>query len=148
MRYGLVVVLALAAYGQQLPEGPGQAETEKLCKQCHEVARSVSPRQDRGGWDKTMTRMAAFGMKATDGEYSTVVDYLVKHFPPEAVEKINVNTASAIQLESALSLKRSQASAVIAWRKENGGFKAFEDLLKVPALATAKLEEKKDRIVY
>ncbi len=95
-----------------------------------------------------MTRMAAFGMKATDAEYTAVVDYLVKHFPPEAVEKINVNTASAIQLESALSLKRSQASALIAWRKENGGFKAFEDLLKVPALASAKLEGKKDRIVF
>ncbi len=148
MRYGLVVVLALAAYGQQLPEGPGQAETEKLCKQCHEVARSISPRQDRGGWDKTMTRMAAFGMKATDAEYTSVVDYLVKHFPPEALEKINVNKASAIQLESALSLKRSQASALIAWRKENGGFKALEDLLKVPALASVKLEDKKDRIVF
>ncbi len=148
MRYGLVVVLTLAAYGQQLPEGPGQAETEKLCKQCHEVARSISPRQDRGGWDKTMTRMSAFGMKATDAEYTAVVDYLVKHFPPEAVERINVNTASAIQLESGLNLKRSQASALIAWRKEHGSFNSVDDLLKVPALAAAKLEEKKDRIVF
>ncbi len=148
MRYGLVVVLTLAAQGQQLPEGPGQAETEKLCKQCHEVARSISPRQDRGGWDKTMTRMSAFGMKATDAEYTAVVDYLVKHFPPEAVERINVNTASAIQLESGLNLKRSQASALIAWRKEHGSFKSIDDLMKVPALSAAKLEEKKDRIVF
>ena len=148
MRYGLVVVLTLAAHGQQLPEGPGQAETEKLCKQCHEVARSISPRQDRGGWDKTMTRMSAFGMKATDAEYTAVVDYLVKHFPPEAVEHLNVNTASAIQLESGLNLKRSQASALIAWRKEHGSFKSLNDLMKVPALAAAKLEEKKDRIVF
>ena len=95
-----------------------------------------------------MTRMSAFGMKATDAEYTAVVDYLVKHFPPEAVEHINVNTASAIQLESGLNLKRSQASALIAWRKEHGSFKSLNDLMKVPALVAAKLEEKKDRIVF
>ena len=70
------------------------------------------------------------------------------HFPPEAVERFNVNTASAIQLESGLNLKRSQASALIAWRKEHGNFKSVDDLQKVPVLAAAKLEEKKDRIVF
>lgn len=148
MRFFLILVLAVPAIGQTLPEGPGKAETEKLCKQCHEIARAISPRLDRGGWEKSMTKMTAFGMKATDEEYALVVDYLVKHFPAEDVPRINVNTATAIQMESGLSLKRSQASAVLAWRKEHGNFKSFEDLLKVPGLAAAKLEEKKDRIAY
>ncbi|OYW09950.1 MAG: hypothetical protein B7X34_05665 [Acidobacteriia bacterium 12-62-4] len=148
MRSLLILVLALPAAAQTLPDGPGKAETERLCKQCHEIARAISPRLDRGGWEKSMTKMAAFGMKATDEEYALVVDYLVKNFPAEDVPRINVNTATAIQMESGLSLKRSQASAVMAWRKEHGNFKSFEDLLKVPGLDAAKLEEKKDRIAY
>jgi competence protein ComEA len=148
MRSLLIFGLALTAAAQTLPEGPGKAEAEKLCKQCHEIARAISPRLDRGGWEKSMTKMVAFGMKSTDEEYALVLDYLVKHFPAEDVPRINVNTATAIQMESGLSLKRSQAAAVIAWRKENGGFKSFEDLLKVPGLDAAKLEEKKDRIAY
>lgn len=148
MRTLLLPLFTLAALAQQLPEGPGRDETERLCKQCHEVARSISPRQDRGGWEKTMTKMAAFGMKSTDAEYQLVLDFLVKHYPAEDVPRINVNTASAIQLESGLSLKRSQAAAVIAWRKEHGNFQSLDDLKKVPALETAKLDEKKDRIVF
>jgi len=148
MRSLLILVLAVSASAQTLPEGHGKAETERLCKQCHEIARAISPRLDRGGWEKSMTKMAAFGMKATDEEYALVVDYLVKNFPAEDVPRINVNTATAIQMESGLSLKRSQASAVMAWRKEHGNFKSFDDLLKVPGLDAAKLEEKKDRIAY
>ncbi len=148
MRSLLILVSVLSAFGQTLPDGPGKAETEKLCKQCHEMARAISPRLDRGGWEKSMTKMAAFGMKASDEEYALVVDYLVKNFPAEDVPRVNVNTATAIQMESGLSLKRSQASAVLAWRKVHGEFKSFEDLLKVPGLDVAKLEEKKDRIAY
>jgi competence protein ComEA len=72
----------------------------------------------------------------------------VKNFPAEEVPRINVNTATAIQLESGLSLKRSQAAAVLAWRKEHGSFKTWEDLLKVPGLEAAKLDEKKDRVTF
>jgi competence protein ComEA len=143
---GLAFVTAATA--QVLPEGAGKAETERLCKQCHEIARAISPRLDRGGWEKSMTKMTAFGMKATDQEYALVLDYLVKNFPAEEVPRINVNTATAIQLESGLSLKRSQAAAVLAWRKEHGNFKTWEELLKVPGLDAAKLDEKKDRVTF
>ena len=143
---GLAFVAAATA--QVLPEGVGKAETDRLCKQCHEIARAISPRLDRGGWEKSMTKMTAFGMKATDQEYAVVLDYLVKNFPAEEVPRINVNTATAIQLESGLSLKRSQAAAVLAWRKEHGGFKSWEELLKVPGLDAAKLDEKKDRVTF
>lgn len=141
-------VLASAAFAQQLPDGPGRAETEKLCKQCHEVARSISPRLDRDGWSQTMTKMTAFGMKSTADEYALVLDYLVKNYPAEDVPRINVNQASAIQLESVLGLRRSQAKEVLAYREKNGDFKSIDDLKKVPGLDAAKLDAKKDRILF
>ena len=144
----LVCAVAFGLQAQQLPEGPGRAETEKLCKQCHEIARAISPRLDRDGWNASMTKMTAFGMKATEKEYATVLDYLVTHFPAEDVPKVNVNKATAIELESALSLRRSQAAAVIAYRNQNGDFKSIEDLKKVPQIDAAKIEAKKDRIAF
>jgi len=116
MRYVCIAFAAasLALTAQELPEGPGKAETEKLCKQCHEMARSVSKRQDKEGWIATMDKMKAFGMRSTDAEYAAVVAFLTRHFPADAVGKVNVNTATAIELESGLTLPRSQAAALIA----------------------------------
>ena len=60
--------LALSSTGvwaQELPDGPGREETAKLCRQCHELARSISRPQDRAGWEMTMSKMVAFGMMRT-----------------------------------------------------------------------------------
>ena len=148
MTLPVFLVLVAMSLSAQLVEGPGRAETEKLCKNCHEVERSISRRQDRDGWRITLNRMVAFGMKGTDQEFAAVLDYLVKQYPAEDVPRVNVNKASAIQLESGLTLRRSQAAAVIAWRNEHGDFKTLEDLKKVPALDAAQIEAKKDRIAF
>jgi competence protein ComEA len=148
MRTVLFLAMFASSLQAQLPDGPGRAETEKLCKQCHEVARSVSLRQDRDGWNNTMTKMAAFGMKGSDSDFALVVDYLVKNFPAEEVPRVNVNKASAIELESGLTLRRSQAAAIIAYRAKNGNFKSLDDLKMVPTLDAAKIEAKKNRITF
>ena len=148
MRTVLFLAVFAAGLQAQLPEGPGRAETEKLCKQCHEVARSVSLRQDRDGWNNTITKMVALGMKGTDSDFALVVDYLVKNFPAEEVPRVNVNKATAIELESGLTLRRSQAAAIIAYRAKHGNFKTLDDLKMVPSLDAARIEAKKDRIAF
>ena len=55
-------------------------------------------------------------------------------FPAEALPPIYVNKARAIQLESRLSLKRSEASAILRYKKEHGPFKSLEELLQVPGI--------------
>jgi len=132
----------------QLPEGTGREETERLCKGCHELERSISRRQDREGWQVTINKMVAFGTKGTDEELALILDYLTKHYPAEELPPVNVNKAAAIELESRLSLRRSQAAAIIAYRTKNGKFKSIEDLKKVPGVDAAKIEAKKDRIVF
>jgi competence protein ComEA len=144
----LILILAVAASARELPDGPGRKELETKCKQCHELARSISLRQDRDGWSTTMSKMTAFGMKCTEQELNLITDYLAKNYPAEDIPKINVNTATAIELESGLSLRRSQAAAVLAWRAKNGDFKSLDDLKKVPSLDGEKIEAKKDRITF
>jgi competence protein ComEA len=131
-----------------LPEGPGREETERLCKGCHEVARSVSVRQDRTAWEATMKKMVALGTKGTEKEFQAVLEYLATNFPAEDLPPLNVNKATAIDLESRLSLRRSQAAAIIQYRTRNGNFKSIEELKKVPGVDAAKIEAKKDRLVF
>ena len=145
--FALTVFAGLLS-AQELPEGAGREQTVKLCSQCHELARSISLRQDRDGWTTTMNKMVAFGMKGTPHDLSLILDYLTKTYPPEEVPRVNVNTASAIEMEAGLSLRRSQAAALIAHREKHGPFKSLADLKKVSVLDAAKLDEKKHRIAF
>ena len=146
--WALTLAVFAASAWAQLPEGPGKAETERLCKQCHELERAVSRHQDREAWQVTMEKMVTLGTKGTDKELRLVFEYLVANFPAEEIQKINVNKATAIEFESGLSLRRSQAAAIIQYRTKNGDFKSIEDLKKVPGVDAEKIEAKKDRLVF
>ena len=129
-------------------EGPGKAELQKLCAGCHELEKSFSLKQDQDGWQRTMEKMVSYGMKSSDQDYKAVLEYLIKNYAAEEVPKLKVNKATAIELESGLSLKRSQAAAVIAYREKNGPFKSIADLKKVPGIDPEKIEAKKDRLTF
>jgi len=147
-RCGLFLAMLAAGAFAQLPDGPGKAETEKICAQCHELERSISLRQDRDGWQATMNKMITLGAKGTDQEFQAVVDYLAKNYQGDALPRINVNKARAIELESGLTLKRSEAAAIVDYRTKHGDFKSIEDLKKVPGIDAAKIEAKKDRLTF
>ena len=153
MRWVAVVLASLGApaplsAAAQLPDGPGKQETARLCSQCHAAEVVMSVRQDRRGWAGTLRKMSALGAKGTDDELRAVLGYLAMHFPAEEVPRINVNTATAIELESGLTLRRSQAAAIIAYRSQHGNFKSLEDLKKVPGLDSTTIDAKKDRVTF
>lgn len=144
----LSILLFAGSAWALLPDGAGKAETQRICTQCHDLARSISLRQNRAGWQATIDKMVTMGAKADDKELQLVVDYLAAHYPADEVPRINVNTARAIELESGLTLRRSQAAAIIEYRDKNGPFKSIEDLEKVPGIDVAKIEAKKDRLTF
>jgi competence protein ComEA len=137
-----------ASQTRPMPDGPGKEETRKLCSNCHELDKSLSLKQDKAGWQRTVEKMVSFGMKASEGDVSTVIEYLSRSYPADDVPRLKVNSADAIEFESILSLKRSQAAAIIAYREKNGPFKSLADLKKVPGLEAAKLDAKKDRLIF
>ena len=147
MLWTLALLLPAAARAQ-FPDGPGKAEMVKVCSGCHELERSASMHMDRDGWKNVVDKMVALGAKGTDQEITATIDYLAKSFPAEEIPRLNVNSATQIELESRLSLKRSEAAAVIAYREKNGPFKTLADLKKVPGIDGAKIEAKKDRITF
>jgi competence protein ComEA len=136
------------AWGQ-FPDLPGKDLTIKVCSGCHEPERSASLHQDKDGWAATVAAMMERGLEfKTEADYNAVVDYLAKAFPAAALPPLNINSASAIDMESALSLLHSQAMLIVAYRDKNGKFKSLDDLKKVQGLDFSKIEAKKDRIAF
>jgi len=140
--------LVLGALWGQLPEGPGREETQQLCSDCHELERSISLRQDRNGWKGTINKMISLGAQVTEQEFSMVLEYLSAHFPAQTLPPLNVNAAKAIDFETRLSLRRSEAAAVIEYRTRHGNFKSIEDLKRVPGVNPAKIEAKRDSLIF
>ena len=67
-----------------LPEGPGKAETIKLCGRCHSLDQAVSLRQEQAGWTETLSKMVNLGAQGSEEDLNTILNYLVKFYGPIA----------------------------------------------------------------
>ncbi len=92
--------------------------------------------------------MVKLGAQGSDEEFDAILGYLSNNFGPEIPGPININKASAVDLQTALLLRRSQANALIDYRTRNGDFKSLADLRNVSGLDLKKIEAKKARIVF
>jgi competence protein ComEA len=98
------------------------------------------------GWREVITRMVAAGADGTEQELEAVLQYVSTQFPLEAQKALNLNTATAVELESVAGLLRKEAAALIAHREKNGPCKKLEDLKKVAGLDYKKIEARKERL--
>jgi competence protein ComEA len=133
--------------GEGLPDGPGKDVTVRACGTCHEGRRAASVRLTRDGWAAVIEDMQKRGAKVSEQEFPVILDYLTTHFLGEAVQPLNLNTASQIDLEAAGGLLRREAAAVIRYREQHGRFKTLDDLKNVPGLDFKKIENRRDSLV-
>ena len=147
-----VFILAFGAKGfaQELPDGPGKDVAVRVCGQCHEPQRAASVRLTREGWEGVLAKMADLGMEASEDELKQVLDYFSDQFKGEASKplKLNLNSATSVELESVVALLRKEAAAWIAYRTKHGPCKALEDLKKVPGFPFKKIDERRDHVCF
>ena len=62
------------------------------------------------------------------------------------VTKININTATAAELETLPRIGEKIAERILEFRKKNGPFKRIEDLMKVNGIGEKVFLQLKDRI--
>jgi competence protein ComEA len=143
------VLLLGTAGGAQgpLPDAPGKDTMIRVCGTCHEPQRSASVRLTREGWEEVMAKMVALGAKGTEEELAQVLNYLVENFKGDALKPLNLNSATAVQLESVAGLLRKEAAAWIAHRTKAGPCKSLDDLKKVSGVPFKKIDERRDRLV-
>ena len=134
---------------KSFPEGAGKAETLQLCAGCHEPDILLDHKQTKDEWTATIQAMMTRGLEAPPEQLTAVLNYLTKYLGPNsAPATVNVNKATAADLESGLGLTSKEAAAIVKYRTDKGEFKALDDFKKVPDLDFKKIEAAKDRVSF
>jgi len=69
---------------------------------------------------------------------------LLAWLPAQASDKININTATAAQLQMVKGIGPKTAAAIIAYRNKHGDFKEVDDLDEVKGIGEKKLDKIED----
>jgi competence protein ComEA len=137
-----------AAAPQQASSAPARSEAadeadfEAVCGACHNTS-MVSDLRTEPEWKQTVGHMVSIGAEGTDEQLEAVMRVLLR-----TQTKVNVNTATAAELPLVLDIGDRTAQRVVEYRGEHGKFKTLDDLKKVPGIDGAKLDARKDRIVF
>ena len=59
---------------------------------------------------------------------------------------MNLNTATADQLDTLPGIGPSLAQRIVAYREQHGGFRTVDELQKVPGIGPAKFSQLKDLV--
>jgi competence ComEA-like helix-hairpin-helix protein len=117
---------------------------ERVCANCHPIARVVGARRSRQQWEEVIeTMINSRNAKVTDEEFEVILGYLTRQHG-----RVNVNHALADELMEVLALPEAMANTIVSYRKEHGAFADFDALSKVPGLDKDALEKKRDAITF
>ncbi len=118
-----------------------EADTEKVKKESKKkVAKEAKDQEEKA--EKKM-------MKKGVGEPE--MKPIPSHVAPKASAlgaPINVNTASAQELEALNGIGPVKAQAIVEYRKQHGAFKNTDDLINVPGIGDKTAETLKDQIKF
>jgi len=132
-----------------LPEGPGKDIIQRACVGCHQADAFLEYRHTKDEYQEIVYRMSDRGARASTAELDTVAAYLFENFPKvEDPNKINVNKASAKEMETRLALTTKEAEAIVQYRERHGEYRAWGDLLVIYGVDGKKIEAAKDRISF
>lgn len=67
--------------------------------------------------------------------------FIAAQMPAYAGDKLDVNMATAEQLQQVKGIGEKTAAAIINYRTEHGSFKSLDDLAKVRGIGEKKLEQ-------
>ena len=143
---GAAIALGQSEKAPALPDGPGKDTFVSVCSLCHSPAAPLGKQWTRAEWELKVTEMLQEEPDVTREERAAIVEYLAANFRPGG--KIYINKAAAKDLESALEISSTEAEAIVRYRKAQGDFKNVDDVKKVSPLDMAKVEAKKDRLVF
>jgi competence protein ComEA len=138
----LVLTVAAVSRPRQDPKKLEQA-FQRVCSDCHEPERIFESKRTRGDWESIVEKMIEKGATGTDQDFELVLQYLLSQ-----AGMVNVNQATPQDIALVLGLTPKEADSVVAFRKQNGNYKNFDALTKVPDVDAAKLQQHKDAVIF
>ena len=139
---GAVSVLAPGAMAQDPPRKPSGV-LQEACSSCHGLNR-LETSKNRSDWKDTVERMVANGADVKPEEMNPLVGFLVRFYG----ESVEINKATAQQLQEELDMTPAEAEATVKARSESGNFKSYADVQKVKGLDAKRIDPIKDRLKY
>lgn len=115
----------------------------RTCVKCHTPDRIIGERRTRAQWEEELDKMVAKGATATDDDFDTVLDYLLRHYG-----RANVNKAPAADLVLVLQITGKDADAIVSYRAAHGRFEDFDALAAVPGIDKDRLGQVRDAIEF
>ena len=86
MSFFLTILLAVlpmpGTQFKQLPNGPGKAEVEAACYQCHAADLLAQQRLTEKQWLASVEKMIRWGANVPPKDKDVIVRYLAKHYGP------------------------------------------------------------------
>ena len=70
----------LTANAQNLPNGPGKADFQRICSVCHSTDMATGQRMSRDEWSGVVNDMVGKGAQGSSAELDNVVNYLSTNF--------------------------------------------------------------------
>ena len=139
-----VVLLFVFGVREQQPsaEAKDAATFRAICGACHAPS-LVEGLRTEPEWKDEIDQMIKIGARGTEEQLQAIMRFLIR-----TLTKVNVNTAEARQLAPILDVNDSVADAIVKRRTAKGPFKTIEDLERVPGLDAAKLEARRDRLLF
>jgi competence protein ComEA len=144
----VLVLCARSARSQKAPSdkpsGGGAADKaafEAVCGACHPVSMASGLRSEPD-WKETVEVMVKAGAKGTVDQFDGLLRYL-----RDNLTKVNVNTATAAEIAPVLAVSEATARDIVK-RRTAKSFRTIEELEQLPRVDAAKLEARKDRIVF
>ena len=139
-----VATVALTAGQDNLPDGKGKEVLERMCTNCHGLDQVTANRYAKKFWGSVVDDMVSKGAEGSDDDVNLVISYLSRNFG----KPVNINTATAKEIETGLSFTPAESELVVKYRTDKGMFKSFEELQKVSGLRADILDEQKKNIVF
>jgi competence ComEA-like helix-hairpin-helix protein len=99
---------------------------------CHRAEDFPAYRHTAQEYQVIVYRMGDRGAWATTAELNAVANYLAKNSPKiDEPGKMNVNNASAKEIETGLNLTAAESEAIVKYREKHGDFRVWGDLLVI-----------------
>ena len=139
-----IITAGVAAAQQQNGDDKDAPVFQRVCSNCHPIARVTASRRLRQQWEEVMeTMINSRGAKITDEEFDTILGYLTRNYG-----RVNVNKAAAEELVEVLAIPETMAGTIVSYRKEHGAFADFDALAGVPGVDRDALEKERDALVF
>jgi putative heme-binding domain-containing protein len=111
----------LAGYAQNLPEGKGKAEFQRVCSGCHSVSMATGQRMDQAQWTGVVNDMVSRGAQGTQQDFDNIIAYLTANYGKgEAATPAVAPTPAQAPTPAVAALSEAEIAKATGLIKANG----------------------------